>query len=211
MPPSDPTEQTPYDFFLQNQPKQKRSFRSLIPSTSSGPIKFLIAAFGVIFLIVMIAVVASLLSKGSGTPSAITQIAQQQSEMIRVSNEALTGASQTITQNLAVNINLSLTTDQNQLLQYLSQHGNKMSSSTLGAGKNSLTDQQLTAATQAGTYDSAYVNIAKSELTSYLQLVKTTFNTTKTSAERQLLYNDYQAGQILLTQATNTAGNLASS
>lgn len=193
-----------YDFIM-NPGKPPR--RSLLPSGNSmvGRI-VVIAGLGVV-LIIAIIIVMSLFS-GSGNMPKLVTVAQKQQELIRISTLATTtglGQSSQTTKNFTESCLLSLTSAQQQLLNFTSTHGKKISQKELALGKNTATDATLKSAIQATNFDSTYTNIMQTQLATYANSLKSAFSTAKNVNEKQLLSNDYSGAQLLLKQLTTPA------
>lgn len=161
---------------------------------------------GLIGAIVLIILISTLLGNNTSAGGLIT-IAQEQNELIRVSTEATGNASLQGTQNLIANIELSITTEQQDLLAYLKSIGKEPSQSTLALTKNSATDSALTTAQTNGNYDSTFMTIIRGELRAYSIALKQTFASTTNTAQRQLINNDYKAANILIAEANSTSNN----
>ena len=133
MPPVSQPPQGSYDFFLNTTPQK----RKLVPFNSNKPIKnnIMFIVGGGLAIIVFIILLSSLfLGKNNDSASLIT-LTQQQNELARVATEGTTDAVQQTTKNLAVNVELSLTSDQKQLLAYLKKTGTTVSTAQLGSTK----------------------------------------------------------------------------
>jgi hypothetical protein len=199
MQPQQPYNPTPnYDFIMSPAPPPKKSLVPL-PTNSSLLQRIAIAGGGLIILIIIIIVFASLL-KGGGNNSALVSIAQQQNELIRIATLGTQQATDQSAKNFAQSTELSLTTEQQQLLTYLKTNGTKVSTKQLGLTKNAKTDTTLSAAQAASTFDSTFEQVMQSQLTSYAQSLKTTFGNTTGPKARQLLSNDYSAANLMLQQ-----------
>ncbi|HVC36724.1 MAG TPA: hypothetical protein VNE40_04780 [Candidatus Dormibacteraeota bacterium] len=188
-----------YDFII-NPPKASRT--SLL-SVKSSPAGRLLVVVGALFVIV---IVTSLLFKVFGSSStslttSLVSLTQSQNELIRVSS---IGSQQVVSQNaknLAIDVQLSLTSSQQQLISYLKHYSSAPSSKQLGLTQDKNTDQQLTAAQAAGTYDATFVSIILNGLNSYSATLARTYSAAKSQNLRQLLSNQYNSAQLLIIQA----------
>lgn len=204
MQPQQPYSPTPnYDFIMSPAPPPKKS---LVPLPTSGSMlqRIAIVAGGFVILLIIIIVFASLLKSG-GNNAPLVSIAQQQNELIRVATLGTQQATDQSAKNFAQSTELSLITEQQQLLSYLKTNGTKVSPKQLALTKNTQTDTQLSAAQAASTFDSTFEDVMHTQLTAYTQALKTTFAKTTGPKGRQLLSNDYSATNLLLQQLPGSA------
>jgi hypothetical protein len=207
MPPESNQPQGNYDFILSDPQVPKRKlFNSSKPSTS----KILIIAGGSVVLIVLIVIISSLfLGKGNDSASLVT-LAEQQNELVRVSTKGVPDVAQQSTKNLATNIEFTLTSDQKQLLSYLSSIHTKVNPKSLLLKENLLTDKQLTNAVAIDTIDTVFIQIMQTQLTSYQQSLKQVYDKSSKTSEKQILNNAYSNAKLLLAECTSAAGSLSS-
>src|ERR1035437_6449489 len=111
-----------YNFFLSPPPAPKPS----LLSSASMKQRIIFVVGGGLILIIMVFVLYSVLTKKPSITSLVS-LAQQQSEIIRVSTESSAGNTNQATKNLAINLQLALTTNQQQLLAYLLKNSQKVS------------------------------------------------------------------------------------
>ena len=200
-------DQSPYDFLLNPAPAAK-------PSKIAGKLplphdpflrRIVIILGGGIGLVIVVAILASIIFGGTSASANLTTLAQQQNELIRIATAASNQAVSQTTKNLAINTQLVLTTDQEQLLAYAKKHGLSIGTKELAGTKSTDTDTQLSNALAASNYDVVFIQIVQSQLTTYQALVKQTFTAIHDNLGRQLLNNDYTAASALLAQATTTS------
>lgn len=191
-----------YDFIVNPSPPPKKSLIPL-PTGSSMLQRIAIVGGGLVILIIIIAIFASLLSGGSNT-APLVSIAQQQNELIRVATLGTQQATDQSAKNFAQSTELSLTTEQQQLLGYLKDHGTKVSAKQLALTQSTKTDTELAAAQAASTFDSTFEQVMQTQLSSYAQSLKTTFAGTTGVNARKLLNADYTAANLLLKQLPTT-------
>lgn len=162
---------------------------------------FAIAGGGLVILIAFLMII----THKSTDPLYLT-IAQEQGEMARVSNLQARQFSSQSTENFATNTYLSMMSAQSDYLQFLGSYGVKLNSKTLSKSANPKTDAQLAAAKENGTLDNTYINIMRTDLTTYQQTLAAAarkFTGPKTHAELKKLYD--QAG-LLLQQSQQSSG-----
>lgn len=189
-----------YDFIMNPGKPPKKG--ALVNNNSIATRIAVIVGLVVVILIFFI-IVLSLLSSSGGSNTKLTTIAQQQNEIIRVAtlanNSGSTQTSQT-TNDFSQNCLLSITTAQQQLLAYLSAHGTKLGTKQLALTKNASTDAAITAAVASSNLDAVYTSIMKTELQAYENAVKDAYGGAKSTAEKQLLSNEYSGAVLLLQQ-----------
>lgn len=207
MPPDNHNQSNSYDFFMNNQHSPKKP--ALLSGNRSFKQRIIIVVGGGLLLIILVIIGAAFIG-GTPNTASLTTLAQQQNELITLSGSASTLATQPTTQNLAVNINLGLTTEQQTLLAYLKTHGDSVSSKTLSVGNSATATSQLTAATSAGNYDSVFIQLMQSQLSSYSSSLKQIYMQSSSVTQRQLLNTDYIDAQILIDQANSSASSLGS-
>lgn len=204
--PPPPSHTPDYDFIVNPATAPKKS---LIPLPTGGSIlqRAAVVGGGLVILLIIIVIFVSLLSGSGNNTTPLVSIAQQQNELIRIATVGTLQTSDQAAKNFAVASQLSLTTDQQQLLTYLKGQGHKVSSKQLLATKSAKTDSELSAAQAASTFDSTFEQIMQTELTTYVQSLKTTFASTTGSNARKLLNNDYAAAVLLEQQLPSSSSS----
>lgn len=203
----------PYDFIV-NPDKPSRKQLVALPGGGNPMLgRFIIVAVGVIVLIIAAVVVASLLS-GSGNIPNMTIVAEDQAELVRVATLATQAqsndVSQQTTMNFAQNSALSIASDQQQLLSFLSSHNTKLSTKTLALKDNPHTDQVLNAAAASSTYDPAFLTAMQGDYTIYVNDIKTAYAKSTNPTEKQLLQKEYKNAQLLEQQLQSAQGQVNS-
>lgn len=190
----------PYEFIVNygSQPSSRFSGAS-----ASSTKRIAIVAVGGIVLILLAVAFIAFLSGGSGTnTSALVTITQRQSEMVRVAQlVSQNNSAAQSTQNFAMNMQLTLDSEQQTFLKFLRARGIVPSQKTLAPTSDSQTDATLQTAQTNGTYDQAYASIAQAELGAYEQSLSQTFNGSHDLSERQLLKSAYMRAQLLTKQS----------
>ncbi|HUC88382.1 MAG TPA: hypothetical protein VMR95_04550 [Candidatus Binatia bacterium] len=195
-----------YDFLLNPAPVPKKPLLNL--SNVSFTKRIIIIIGGVFGLIILLVIVSSILGGGSA-PTPIIVVAQDQNELVRVATEANGQATLQTTQNLGQEVELSLTSAQQQLLAFLETGGKKIGTSQLTATKDVSTDQELTSATAASDFDTVFAQIMQTELQSYVRNIATAYSTVGPNG-KALLKSEYNSGKVLLTMANSTLSSLPS-
>lgn len=201
--------QNPYEFFLNPAAPSKVKLAGKLPLPKDPFLRRVaIVVGGGVVLIIAVIILATVIFGGASAPAGLLGIAQDQNELIRISTNVGEEVTAQTTKNLAVNAELILTTEQQQLVTYAGQHGQKISTKQLTLTKNTATDTQLTNAQAASNLDAVYIQITQSQLTAYRTALKQAFDATTSSTARQLLSTDYSAAATLLTQAGSAATSL---
>ncbi len=155
---------------------------------------------GALILLIVTIVIASALAPKSSVPDLIA-VAQRQQEIDRVSGNANGQATSQDVANFAANVNVSITSSQQQLIAYLAQHRTTLSSKLLAGDQNPKTDAALTNAASANNYDAVLVQNLTQQLKTYEGLLKITFNQTSNNQTKQLMQACFATASKLLQQA----------
>lgn len=196
---------TPYDF-ITNPVKPPKP--SPLMGMSYGK-KLALLIGGALALIIFLAIIFSTVFKNEGNVPYLTAVAQDQSEIVRVATKANVQGVSSDTKGFSQAVSLSVSSDEQQLLNFLSKHGVKLSNKKLSLGLKTSTDQSLTAAVQASNFDETFENIMQSYLSDYANDLKAAFNNTQNTQERAILSDQYQNSQLLL-QALQSLQDLSS-
>ena len=187
----------PYEFIIAPPVKSTRlGFGGLQNSATK---RLLVVAGVAILIIILGIIITSFLPKSSSTQS-LTAIAQEQQELMRVAAQGETQAASETTRGLAYTIDLSIGTDQTQVLAYLTKHNTKLSVKQLSLTQDKSTDATLTAAQASSTFDSAFEKVMASQLQTYLSDLQKAYNSTSKTDVKQLLSTSYSAGKSLLNE-----------
>ncbi len=187
-----------YDFILNSHKHSSYGWLKGAPSQT----KLLLILVGVLLGLFGLWAVAAIFSGGSNDAARLTALAQEQAEMIRISQSAIKQAASSPTQNLAANVSVSMGSDQQTLLAYMQTHNAPVpSAQVLAQHENTAGDRTLQAATNNGTYDQVYRSLIGQELQVYAQSLTQTFNLSHNQNERAILHNAYAAAQLLITQS----------
>ncbi len=141
-----------------------------------------------------------------GNTADLLAITERQQEIIRIGTAATAAAGATDVRNFVSNTNVSVTSDQQQLIAYLAKHGTKVGGKQLALDKNVQTDALLANAQAAGNYDGAVTQTLGSQLTTYEQLLKSAYNQTTSKSGKQLLQQIFTHTEALANQAKTIQG-----
>lgn len=192
----------PYDFIV--NPGAAPS-RSRLPGGNSVISRLLIVVGGIFILLIIFMVVKNLVLVDSTNAPLLISAANQQQELIHLSGKAILEPTlEATTKNFALTTQLTLVSQQQQLLVYLQSQGHKITPKQLVAQVSLATDQQLAASVAASTYDSTFRQIMQTKLTSYKQTLQQAYTKTSGSAGRELINKDYASSQLLLQQLNPT-------
>ncbi len=188
-------------------PKPPRGKLALPGFSGNSPVilKVGIVLGGLLVLIIILTVAKSLLS-GGGNTQALTTVAQEQQAMIHIlTNGAGTENQQQATlsdntQKFASTASLTLTSAQQQLIQYMAINHKKVNAKALDLKINPITDQQLTTAASNSTYDSTFRQVMQTELVNYKKALQAAYQQTSGPKGRALLTEEFNGANLLLTQ-----------
>lgn len=193
--PAEPLQSTPYDFIINPSVKPPKKAFSL-----GGGTKLVYVAAGGVLLVVVLFVVLSLTNRSTNA-SAITSVAQQQAEIARVAALHYSDLQDPNTKNFAIATQLSLTSAQQNYLQYLSSNGASVSDKQIALGTNTQTDTALDNAKASGNLDSTVKSTLRTELAQYQQTVQTAYNASSNSRTKALLKELFDQATLLLEQS----------
>jgi predicted outer membrane protein len=202
MPPyQQQTPQSNYDFFMNPPKPPKRPMFSMGGTLASRAV--IIIGAGVL-LMVVIGVVSSVFFGGPSNTDQLLKVAQEQNEIARIATLAQYQGKSTDTKNFAITTQLSMQSAQTQLLKVLAQRGVKFNAKQLQLTKNPQTDSSLQTAAAASVFDQTFSSVMQSQIQDYSNLVKDTFETSKSKSIRGQLVVDYNSAQLLLSELTPT-------
>lgn len=185
-----------YDFILNPQKPAKKPFGDgLFKDPFIAKVVFLVGGTLVVILATWFAVT---LFFGNKTDiESLVAIAQRGQEIVRVSNLGDDANSQDI-RNAAINTEVSIKSQQNSLIAYLSTQDRKIKANELSLKKDATTEPKLKKAKEAGTFDATYTTIMRAQLTDYASALKSAYNGKPSKTARKLLAQQYNDVQLLL-------------
>ncbi len=189
--------------FITNPETPKRGFT--LPGSGSQSTRILLAAAGLLVVIIVFTFVKSLLGGNSNLAASFMGVIQDQQEIIHLVSSTTNQQNQSqnlssSSQNFAITAQLSIASAQNSLGNYLVANGQKVNTKELNLKVNPALDAQLTNAATAGTYDTTFRSILTTQLNLYINDMRQTYAQTKGKHGRALLNGDYNQAQLLLTQ-----------
>ncbi len=197
-----------YDFFLDPAAAQKKSFVKA-PGSMASRILMVIAGFAGLAMIGVFA--ASMLFSTPDNSQNLLAIANDQQEIIRVSDLGSKSLDDTNLQNFAVNTTVTTQTSHQQLVKYLSETGTKVDPKQLTQSKNPQTDTALEAAESANTFDSTFKGIMETTLKSYEAKLSQSIQAALTQQEKDVLQKQHDAVLLLMKQLNGPQQNFDTS
>jgi hypothetical protein len=200
MPPSQPQypQQSPYDFIVNSgQPQPKRPFS--LPNGGSKRQRILLIAGGGFTLLVLIIMMFSMLSGGSKEQNErLLSIAQQQTEIVRVTNLARDKARTSAAQSLAATTSITMQSSQSDVTGLLKKAGVKTDVKVLALKNDPKTDAALEAAAQNNRYDEVFTELLAREIKEYQTSVKEAYDGTSSKTQKAVLETAFINASTLL-------------
>lgn len=183
------------------QQPQKRSGFSL----SGGKNRILILIGGGIVILGVGIILVSLLFGGNGENSQkLLGIAQTQTELIRLAEQAKGKARTSAAVNLATTVSATVTSSENQTLPIVKRSGAKTDVKTLALKRTAKTDQQLASAEQSSQYDTVFITVMTTQLQSYQTQLKDAYASLKKPTDKQVMKSAYDSTTLILkSQSAN--------
>lgn len=187
----------PYEFIMAPNTKPKRTMLNLNTSSLLARVGLIVG--GLTVLVIIAAILFSVLAPKGATPG-LTQTAERQQEIVRIATAASLKVSGQEATNFVTNVKVSVTSEQQQTLDYLSSRGVKVDKKTLALDQDSSTDTLLTNALSAGNYDTVATQTLASQLQTYATLLKNTYKQAGGPKAKQLIQSSYDSTTNLLKQ-----------
>lgn len=196
-PMSQPSESDdPYKFIFD---PNKEPARKLMPSTNTKRGRIVVIGVGVIILLILFSFVGSLISNaGQAGTKDLIELTQRQQEIVRIAQIGITKSKGQDARNLAINTQLTVASDQQQLLVKLKKSNKKLSPKELGLRQNNRTDALLVQADQNNQFDVTFIKTITSQLTSYQKSINKSYDTNTGKTIRGLLKAEYNNATILI-------------
>lgn len=196
-----PQQYNQYDFIM-NAPKQQRG-----PKVSGIKSRVLLVIIGLIVLLIIAVIANKILTAGSSAQAAkMTEVAQAETELIRVASLGIDTAKDRDTLNHAATIKATIQSSQNQTKKLLEKRGVKGKGLTkkLSASKNSKSDDKLEEARRNNRYDETFNTLIDKQLTDYQKTLKAAFGGASKS-EKILLEKSSKNAERLKTPKESSA------
>jgi len=193
-----------YDFIVNKESKPKKA--SFINSQTSFKQRLLVILGGAVILIILIVIVSSLFSSKPKT-AGLLSVAQEQGTLFTLAGDASLSANQQVTRNLAINITLTMTSGQLNVINYIKGTGTKILPASLHASNVTELSSELSS-TPSNNFDSLYVQLTQGALTSYITTLKSAYSSSLPLSQKLLLSNLYASATLLVKEADSTASDL---
>ena len=196
----------PYDFILNpTQPPKRKLVKDAFL------IKIVVILVSVFLVMVVAAILLNVYGPKQIGAGELTSLAQTQTELARISQQAGTQARQQTTRNLAATVQYTMLTQQKQTLSLLKKRGKDINDKELALKQNATTDQQLKAAKTTSTFDKTYTTIVETELKTYAEHLRSlSANQSARKADRDQINDYYRQVQDLLGQVPYTQDSIES-
>ena len=184
----------PYGFITnpQSTPKRRINFGNTPRQ------RIIIVGVGFILLIIIFIVLSSLFSRASNAQKdRLIELAQTQTEIIRIASLADKESSDINTRALAINTKLTLETDLQETNKFLAKRAVKLKNKTLKLKQDEKTDKTLEEAAANNQFDNTFVLLLQDQLDNYRGLVKSAYEEGGRS-EKQALRQNYDELALLL-------------
>jgi hypothetical protein len=200
-----PAQQTPssqyhegYDFIM-NSDKPTRKSRGLPSLPGLNPIigRVLVVAIGLLFLIIIFAVIKNIASGPSNYP-ALLSVLQDQNELLHIAGTADTEPDISVNnQSFVSTINLVVGDSSSKLATYIVSNGHKPTLQEEDLKVSTTVDQNIASAESTGDFNSVFSQLASSQLKTYISDLNNAYNVTKGPNGRALLSSDYKQAVLL--------------
>jgi len=198
-PPAEPhVDRTPYDFIMN---PEKPGKVPLNPLGSSSKQRVMVLGGGAVLLIIVIVILSSLFKGGGLNAAPLITVAQEQSELVRVAAAGAQASSDDNTQAFAYSVQLSVTSDQQKLLSYLSSLHHTIKPEVLALKHSTDVDTQLANAQASNTYDATLRTVLQNDLSSYSQSLKAAYASNPGPRGDKILSDEFNAAQLLIQQS----------
>ena len=200
----------PYDFITEPSKPAAQKLAIAIPGLAILPRKLTVIVGGMIAAIIILSVLNSVLSTKFDLPPFLA-IAQDQQELIHLSSTATQTSSveSTITpalQNFLATTELTVTSSQANLLQYLANNNQKVKTKELSLKVSPTIDTELTNAVAAGNYTQTFQQVMTSQLNTYVADLRSAYRTTSGKKGHAQLSSDFTQAVLLVKQLDQASG-----
>jgi len=196
-----------YDFIMNNGADQQKPGKFGLPSGNSTKQRVLIIFGGLLILLIIGFFLLTLLNSGGQSKSEkLLVVAQDQTELIRVSDSIISNKAvrSSTTLVLANNVSLSTNSAKLQVADLLSKGGVKSNDKKLALKLNAQTDTKLTTAAQNNRFDEVATEVLQTELKSYRLSVKSAYDVVSKEGDKKILSDIYRSVGLLLGEKPTT-------
>jgi hypothetical protein len=199
----------PYEFILNpDQAPKKKMGGGKFGNHFIRTIVFILG--GAILLMIIASFVISALAPKKISTADLIALTQTQAELLRISRQASSDATQQVTKNLATTVEYTMITQQKQTIDVLAKNKVKVSNKELALKQNATTDQKFTTAKSTSTFDQVYTEVLQTSLNDYAATLKQLSSQSATQTERDRMSDYYRQVQQLISQIPYTQDNINS-
>jgi len=175
------------------------SKKGLLPSATSKKQRIVIFGGGLVLLLLILTVAFSVLFGGGGNGPLTLSMAQQHTELIRITEIGEEKARGQAAKNLATTTRLTLQSSEEEILA-IANSVQKVDKKLLVLGQSAETDKTLTEAEQRSRFDEIFTVVMSEQLEVYRKDLQTAFDTSGSSKNKQFYATLYdQLGDIIDT------------
>lgn len=172
--PAEDQNQNPYDFIMNPQKPSRPAFT--LPGDSMVQ-RVVMAVAGLIVFIVLASMASSFLNKANNAQrQKLISLAQTQSEIARVADEASEKISDKNLLYKASTVQVTMKSSQQEVVSALAKRGKKLKDKVLNV-QNPANDAVLSEGEQNGRYDEAYTQLLTKQLDSYQSQLQSVYDT----------------------------------
>jgi flagellar basal body-associated protein FliL len=192
MPPQQ-NQNDPYEFITSPQQPGRRIGFGQTPAQRA-----IIVGVGVLVLIIIALVLSSLFSSASNAQKdRLIELAQTQTEIVRVAAIADKQSADIDTRASAVTARFAVETDLQETNQMLEARGTELNSKILSLKENEKTDSLLEEAFANNRFDETFNSVLEQQLEDYQSLVQAAYSS-GSSGEKAILQQNYEDISLLL-------------
>lgn len=188
----------PYGFITSPQKQEVRSAPLGVKDPFLQKLILLVGGAAVLLIIVVI-VMNVFFSTKSNTDQLLT-LAQRQQEIVRVVSANSSELRNQSNINFAANAQISIQSDQNQMLALLTKQGVKTDPKILALKLSADTDTLLATSKSTNTLDDTFKQVLENELNTYISELQAANKTASADTTKQLIAAEFQAANLLLLQ-----------
>lgn len=193
MPPQ--KQDDPYGFITNPEQSAKRKISFHFGNTPGQ--RLVIVGVGFLLLIIIFVFLLSVFNRASNAQKdRLISMAQTQTEIARVAELAGRETDDANTRSLAINVQLTLESDLQEINDLLAKRGVKLKQKTLDLGKDEATDKALEEAAANNQFDETFNSILKDQLDKYKTLIKSAYDDGG-RLEKQTLQQNYDDVALL--------------
>lgn len=200
QPPNPAAPKNDYDFIMNPSKPPKKP---LLDLASGGMLKKgLVLGGGLIILIIVLSLGLSFLgSAGKAHKQRLIEIAQTQTEIVRIAEAAEKKVGGRDLLFKISNVKLTVGSSEVEVINALSKRGVKVKDKVLALGQNSKNDAALVEGEQTGRFDDTYQALLDEQLTNYRLRLQSAYDSSS-PAEQQIIESAFNQIELLLSKKT---------